>query len=217
MKKFLAILTALTLALTFAIPTFAADELANVFDKLPDKYSGATVVTLIDQWSDGATNARSGKMENYSYVFLKNDGKGDFVVKFTVDKEAVYDFGFTLMGWTKSVLRATDVSVDGGTKYRIAYDYAESDQYRDHYFYGLKETLKPGEHTMTFSLTSDFDDSTVKTPYFINFFYVSEDLPAAAADTVDTAPKTADTLSVALLALVVSGLGVTAVIRKKKV
>ena len=69
---------------------------------------------------------------------------------------------------------------------------------------------------MTFSLTSDFDDSTVKTPYFINFFYVSEDLPAAA-DNVDTAPKTADTLSVALLALAVSGLGITAVVRKKKV
>lgn len=227
MKKSLSIALALALALLLAFPTFAvemvSEKIEYVFDTLPAKYDGATYVALGEAWVEGATNANhnagGGNGNNFDYIYLKDNGKGDFVVEFTVDEKAVYDFGFLIMGWSKSVLRATNVSIDDGPSYRLEYDYVDADQYRNQYAYGLSAILDAGEHTMTFSLPDDFDDSTVKTLYFDSFFYVSEPLPAedtASGDnTADTtAPQTADPIIITAAIAAVSG--ACAVVFKKR-
>ena len=229
MKKSLSIALALTLALLLAFPTFAvemvSEKIEYVFDTLPAKYDGATYVALADSWVDGETNARHGtttdQLNDFDYVYLKDDGKGDFVVKFTVDEKAVYDFGFLIMGWAKSVLRATNVSIDDGPSYRLEYDYVDADQYHNQYAYGLSAILDAGEHTMTFSLPDDFDDTNVKTLYFDSFFYVSEPLPEedtvstdTSADGTTTAPQTADPIIITVAAAAVSG--ACAVVFKKR-
>ena len=228
MKKTLSILLALALAILLAFPAFAV-EMVNesfeyAFDTLPAKYDDATYISLGELWVDGATNANhntgGGNGNEFDYIFLKDNGKGDFVVTFSVDEKAVYDFGFLMMGWAKSVLRATNVSIDDGPSLRIEYDYEDADQYHNHYAYGLSAILDAGEHTMTFTLPDDFDDTNVKTLYFDSFFYVSEPLPAedAPAETVEdgaaTAPQTADPIIITVAVAAVSG--ACAVVFKKR-
>jgi len=238
MKKLIATALVLLLALTLVSPVFAevemiTDTVENAFDdKLPATYKDAKKVALGPAWSDGATNARhgnaSGNGNSFDYIYLKNDGKGNFVVTFKVDEEAIYDFGFSAMAWKKSVLRTTNVSIDDGPAVRLAYDYVDEDQYKNHYFYGMQAILSAGEHKMVFSLTDDFDDTNVKTLYLYEFFYVSEPIPevveeeettaapaaAEAPKTTPTAAKTADVFVIAIAALAASTAGV--VVSKKR-
>ena len=106
MKKIIATALVLLLALSLVLPVFAevdmiTDTVQSAFDdKLPATYKDAKKVAVGPAWSDGASNARhgnaSGNGNSFDYIYLKNDGKGNFVVKFTVDEEAIYDFGFSL-------------------------------------------------------------------------------------------------------------------------
>lgn len=209
MKKIISLALIVMFAVLMAVPSSAALEMEN--DKfessftLPSKYEDATHVVFADHFVEGATNARIGSHTSYDYVYLKEDGNGDFTVTFTVDETALYDFGLTLMGWKKSVLRSTDVIIDDGPACYMGYEFEDADQHKDFFFFGIQAVLEAGEHTLTLSLSDDFDDSSVKSLYIVDFFYVAEELPedsnesedttttAPSDDTDDTAAKTDDT------------------------
>jgi len=224
MKKFLSLALVLLLAVLMVVPSFAAlemedDKFENSFT-LPAKYKDAKHIKFVDHFTEGATNARKGSSNNYNYVYLKEDGKGDFTVKFTVDETALYDFGLTLMGWNKSVLRTTDVIIDDGPACYMGYDYAAEDQHKDFFFYGISAILEKGEHTLTLSLADDFDDKNVKSLYIVDFFYVAEEIPEAPAKeaapaAATKAPATFDAIAIAAVVMAVSGAGV-AVSKKRK-
>ena len=223
MKKLFAAALALTLCAILLIPAAAANWKVNTFtsaiDEEPDWYADAEVVEFEDFFEEGATNARSG---NY-YVYLKNDGKGDFSVQFDVKEDGTYDIGITLMAWAKSVLRSTNVRIDDSDWVYVAFDYEDKNKELPQYLTGLQIDLTKGTHTFTLSLASDFDDSTVKSLYFDNFFYkkaadVAPETEAPVEETVaetvaveetvvETAPKTFDMGIIAAVAAIVSAAG----------
>ncbi|MDD4773142.1 MAG: hypothetical protein PHZ09_05995 [Eubacteriales bacterium] len=238
MKKVLVVALTAMLVCAMTLPLSAlelySNEISNVFDDLPSQYANAVVIPFGDHWTDGATNARhgnvSGQINDFDYVYLKADDLGDFSVTFNAEKDGLYEFGFTLMGWTKSVLRTTNVKIDDSELVYIAYDYTEENQYHNHYWYGISAILSAGEHTITLSLADDFDDTNVKSLYFANFFYIHTDLPAEPEETApevvepvveaDTpaptqAPQTFD-IALTGLAAAVTALSGIVIFKKKK-
>jgi hypothetical protein len=159
----------------------------------------------------------------FDYIYLKNLGKGNFVVEFEVKEAGIYEFGFMLMGWSKSVPRTTNVQIDGkGDTYRMEYDYADADKLKKHYFYGIKQELSAGKHKMELSLTADFDNSKVKSLYIQDFFYEKTgNIPAAttAATQKPTVKPTAPaTFDAGIIAVVCAGMSLAGAVvcRKKK-
>lgn len=176
------VLPASALSLTNSVGT-------DAFDVLPGVYNDATFVSFADYWEEGATNARHGgnAEEDFDYVYLKADDLGDFTVPFTVEEDGEYLFGVFMMGWTASVTRTTNVKIDDSEWIYIKRDYVEEDQFKHDYSYGYSVYLTKGEHTVTLSLADDFDDSTVKSLYFCDFFYVlNPEQPAPEAPEVPT-------------------------------
>jgi len=228
MKKVTAFLLTAMLFCSLLIPVSALEwidsEMVDAFEEEPDWYGDATIIEFEDHWTDGATNANGNTQGERQYIFLKNKGLGDYTLKFTVDKDGIYNFGFELMGWKKSVLRATNVKIDDGEFVRMAYDYEDTTENVDHFWSGLSAALTAGEHTLTLSLTSDFDDSTVKSLYFDNFFYSyagpieveteAETVAEAAVEIVAAAPQTFDMGVLAAIAAVTAAAGY-AVSRKR--
>lgn len=236
MKRILALIITVLLGVAMILPVSALDlysnTVSNVFDELPSQYANAVIIPFGENWTEGSTNARhgnvTGQINDFDYVYLKADSLGDFTVSFTVDKDGLYDFGFTIMGWTASVLRSTNVKIDDSEFVYLAYDYVEENQYHNHYWYGISAILTAGEHTVTLSLADDFDDSAVKSLYFANFFYIQTELPAVAEETAANteiaavteanevveatepvaAPQTADiiTVGLAVTAVALSGM-----------
>lgn len=240
MKKVLALTVTVIIMTAMMLPSSALEfytkTINNVFDELPPQYANAEVIPFGDYWTEGTTNARhgsvTGQLNDFDYIYLKADGLGDFTVSFTVSEKGLYDFGFTLMGWAKSVLRTTNVRIDDSEPVYIAYDYADENQYHNHYWYGISAILEAGEHTVTLSLADDFDDTNVKSLYFANFFYIKTELPTeeteepvteaaapveqntAPAETV-SAPQTADIIVTGCIAAAAAVSGIM-VSKKKK-
>ncbi len=220
MKKLTALFMTALLLCTMMVPVSALEwidnEVVDAFSEEPDWYGDAKIIEFEDHWTDGATNANKNNQGDRHYIFLKQKNLGDFTMTFTVDKDGIYNFGFELMGWKKSVLRTTNVKIDDAEWVRIGYDYEDTTENVDHFWSGLSAELKAGEHTVTLSLTSDFDDSTVKSLYFDNFFYAYEG-PAAVETEAETvaevveapaaAPQTFDMGVIAAIAAVVSAAG----------
>ena len=175
MKKYLGVILSCLICVLLLVPASATSwitsELTNELDSCPDWVNNATVVEFEDSFKEGATNALMGGQMDFGYVFLKDNGLGDYTVEFTVDKDGVYNIGFKLMAWCKSVPRSTNVKVDDADWVYVMYDYNDEDQYSDHYWTGLSAELTKGKHTFTLSLASDFDNTNVKSLYFDNFFY----------------------------------------------
>ena len=224
MKKLFAAVFALVLCAALLVPVSAVNWKNNTFtsglDEEPDWYASAEIVEFEDTFEEGTTNARSG---NY-YVYLKNDGKGDFSVPFEVKEDGLYDIGITLMAWAKSVPRSTNVRIDDSDWVYVMFDYEDENKELPQYLTGLQIELKKGTHTFTLSLAPDFDDSAVKSLYFDNFFFkkaadpVPETTvetvaaPETVADTAETtvvtpAPKTFDMGIIAAVAAIVSAAG----------
>lgn len=224
MKKLFAAVFALVLCAALLVPVSAVNWKNNTFtsalDEEPDWYASAEVVEFEDTYEEGATNARAGGY----YVYLKNDGKGDFSVSFDVKEDGLYDIGITLMAWAKSVPRSTNVRIDDSDWVYVMFDYEDENKELPQYLTGLQIELKKGTHTFTLSLAPDFDDSAVKSLYFDNFFFkkaadpVPETTmetvaaPETVADTAETtvvtpAPKTFDMGIVAAVAAIVSAAG----------
>lgn len=224
MKKLFAAVFALVLCAALLVPVSAVNWKNNTFtsglDEEPDWYASAEIVEFEDTFEEGATNARAGGY----YVYLKNDGKGDFSVPFEVKEDGLYDIGITLMAWAKSVPRSTNVRIDDSDWVYVMFDYEDENKELPQYLTGLQIELKKGTHTFTLSLAPDFDDSAVKSLYFDNFFFkkaadpVPETTvetvaaPETVADTAETtvvtpAPKTFDMGIIAAVAAIVSAAG----------
>lgn len=224
MKKLFAAVFALVLCAALLVPVSAVNWKNNTFtsglDEEPDWYASAEIVEFEDTYEEGTTNARAGGY----YVYLKNDGKGDFTVPFEVKEDGLYDIGITLMAWAKSVPRSTNVRIDDSDWVYVMFDYEDEDKELPQYLTGLQIELKKGTHTFTLSLAPDFDDSAVKSLYFDNFFFkkaadpVPETTvetvaaPETVADTAETtvvtpAPKTFDMGIIAAVAAIVSAAG----------
>lgn len=224
MKKLFAAVFALVLCAALLVPVSAVNWKNNTFtsglDEEPDWYASAEIVEFEDTYEEGATNARAGGY----YVYLKNDGKGDFTVPFEVKEDGLYDIGITLMAWAKSVPRSTNVRIDDSDWVYVMFDYEDENKELPQYLTGLQIELKKGTHTFTLSLAPDFDDSAVKSLYFDNFFFkkaadpVPETTvetvaaPETVADTAETtvvtpAPKTFDMGIIAAVAAIVSAAG----------
>ena len=222
MKKILSVLFAVVLCTALLIPVSAAawksNTFTSVYDEEPAWLADAEVVELEDFFTEGATNARCGDY----YVYLKNDGKGDFTIEFEVKEDGTYDIGFTLMPVGQSVPRSTNVRIDDAEWVYMNFQYTDETEGKVQYITGLQIDLTKGKHTLTLSLASDFDDSTVKSLFYDNFFYkkaadlapetevvetVAETAAEAVAETVTAAPQTFDMGIVAAIAAIVSAAG----------
>ncbi len=193
MKKLLSVIVSCAMLALMLLPVGAADwttsEIKSELETHPDWIDTAAVVELEDQFVDGESNAIAASQEGlFSYVYLKDLGKGDYSVKFTVDKDGLYNIGFMLMAWSKSVNRTTNVKIDDSQWIRIEYDYTDDDQFSEQYWTGPQIELTAGEHTLTLSLTEDFDNENVKSLYFDKFYYAPAGESTAEAAPAETAP-----------------------------
>ncbi len=66
-----------------------------------------------------------------------------------------------LMVWSKSVNRTTNVKIDDSEWLRIEYDYADDDQFSEHYWTGPQIELTAGEHTPAPETAPQTPDVTV--------------------------------------------------------
>lgn len=231
MKRFATLLFAALFLVCSILPVAAYDK---AIDTIPAAYASATHVPfatelLDDNSEDRTSNARYGNNDNYPgeyYVYLKGDNKGDHTVTFTVDEAGTYSYGFTLFVFGTGKTRATRVKIDNGDFIDIRETNTEDQMNKKQYITGFETVLTAGEHTVTLSLPTDFDDSNVKTLYFRDFFFVKnvEDTP----DTPDTGdndntpetpdnPNTGDMTVAAIAIAAVASLGAVLVINKKRV
>ena len=224
MKKILSVLVAVVLCTALLIPVSAAawksNTFTSVYDEEPAWLADAEVVEFEDTYEEGATNARAGGY----YVYLKNDGKGDFTIEFEVKENGTYDIGFTLMPVGQSVPRSTNVRIDDAEWVYMNFQYTDETEGKVQYITGLQIDLTKGKHTLTLSLASDYDDSTVKSLFYDNFFYkkaadpvpeteavvvetAAETAAETVAETVTAAPQTFDMGIIAAVAAIVSAAG----------
>lgn len=197
MKKYLSIIMATVLCVLLLVPVGAAAEwvskdLVSQLDDFPEWVMDADEINFAEQYpGDGMTNAHIGYGSSFNYVYLKADDLGDFTVEFSVKEDGLYNIGFKLMAWSKSVLRSTNVKIDDSEWIYIGYDYNDEDQYSEQYWTGLTMNLTKGTHTCTLSLAPDFDNTNVKSLYFCDLLvgYAGE---AAAVEAVaeTEAPET---------------------------
>lgn len=197
MKKYLSIIMAAVLCVLLLVPVGAAAEwvskdLVSQLDDFPEWVMDADEINFAEQYpGDGKTNAHIGYGSSFNYVYLKADDLGDFTVEFSVKEDGLYNIGFKLMAWSKSVLRSTNVKIDDSEWIYIGYDYNDEDQFSEQYWTGLTMNLTKGTHTCTLSLAPDFDNTNVKSLYFCDLLvgYAGE---AAAAEAVaeTEAPET---------------------------
>ena len=197
MKKYLSIIMATVLCVLLLVPVGAAAEwvskdLVSQLDDFPEWVMDADEINFGEQYpGDGMTNAHIGYGSSFNYVYLKADDLGDFTVEFSVKEDGLYNIGFKLMAWSKSVLRSTNVKIDDSEWIYIGYDYNDEDQYSEQYWTGLTMNLTKGTHTCTLSLAPDFDNTNVKSLYFCDLLvgYAGE---AAAVEAVaeTEAPET---------------------------
>ena len=197
MKKYLSIIMAAVLCVLLLVPVGAAAEwvskdLVSQLDDFPEWVMDADEIPFAEQYpGDGMTNAHIGYGSSFNCVYLKADDLGDFTVEFSVKEDGLYNIGFKLMAWSKSVLRSTNVKIDDSEWIYIGYDYNDEDQYSEQYWTGLTMNLTKGTHTCTLSLAPDFDNTNVKSLYFCDLLvgYAGE---AAAVEAVaeTEAPET---------------------------
>ena len=197
MKKYLSIIMAAVLCVLLLVPVGAAAEwvskdLVSQLDDFPEWVMDADEIPFGEQYpGDGKTNAHIGYGSSFNYVYLKADDLGDFTVEFSVKKDGLYNIGFKLMAWSKSVLRSTNVKIDDSEWIYIGYDYNDEDQYSEQYWTGLTMNLTKGTHTCTLSLAPDFDNTNVTSLYFCDLLVGYAGEAAAAEATAETeAPET---------------------------
>lgn len=197
MKKYLSIIMVAVLCVLLLVPVGAAAEwvskdLVSQLDDFPDWVMDADEIHFAEQYpGDGKTNAHYGADTSFEYVYLKADDLGDFTVEFSVKEDGLYNIGFKLMAWSKSVLRSTNVKIDDSEWVYIGYDYNDEDQYSEQYWTGLTMNLTKGTHTCTLSLAPDFDNTNVKSLYFCDLLVGYAGEAAASEATAETeAPET---------------------------
>lgn len=197
MKKYLSIIMAAVLCVLLLVPVGAAAEwvskdLVSQLDDFPEWVMDADEINFAEQYpGDGKTNAHIGYGSSFNYVYLKADDLGDFTVEFSVKEDGLYNIGFKLMAWSKSVLRSTNVKIDDSEWIYVGYDYNDEDQYSEQYWTGLTMNLTKGTHTCTLSLAPDFDNTNVKSLYFCDLLVGYAGEAAAVEATAETEAETA--------------------------
>ena len=166
----------------------------------PDWHADAQDIEFEDTWVAGESNARCN--DGSYYVYLKNDGLGDYSVEFEVKEDGTYEIAICLMAWEKSVPRATNVKVDDSDWVRLEFDYENEDKQLEQFITGLTIPLTKGTHKLTLGLPDGHDDSTLKTLYFDYFFFRKVEgagAPAAAepaSEAAELLAKSWDTIFV---------------------
>ena len=155
----------------FDIMQYKYDTLIESMGELPSYLSEATSVEFANFCEEGKTNARKGEDSGISYVYLKQDGKGDFVVNFTIPEDGYYNFGLTIRVLSAGKLRSTDFQIDDGKIFYLGYRHEEADVGKEQYISGLTAYMTAGEHTFTMSLADDFNDDTVKSLFLHNLMF----------------------------------------------
>lgn len=196
MKKYLSIIMAAVLCVLLLVPVSASAEwvskdLVSQLDEYPEWVDSASEISFAEQYpGDGVTNAHYGDGNGFTYVYLKADGLSNYTIEFSVSEDGLYNIGFDLMAWSKSVLRSTNVQIDDSECIYIGYDYVDEDQYSDQYWTGLTMNLTKGNHTCTLSLASDFDNTNVKSLYFCTLLVGYAGETVAVETEAETVPET---------------------------
>lgn len=224
MKRFATLLFAALFLVCSVLPVAAYTD---AIDTIPSAFASATHVPFATEVigdNDVTTNALYGESDKFPgeyYVYLKGLNKGDYTIKFNIDEAGTYSYGFTLLVLGASKVRATRVKIDNGDFVDIRYTNTEDQLNKKQYVTGFESVLTAGEHTVTLSLPEDFDDSSVKTLYFRDFFFVKnaeqETPDSGDGDSTPNNPNTGDMTIAAVAIAAAASLGAVLVINKKRV
>ncbi len=107
--------------------------------------------------------------EDKSTAFPKEEAY--IVCDFEVQEDGVYDFLIEVMAFETYIPRTGLVQIDNGEKFYVNSTHGTNHETWE-YFSGLSAYLPAGDHTLTIYLGPDFDDSTVKSLFFDNFYYL---------------------------------------------
>ncbi len=165
------------------------------YTEFPSKFDNAEFWDFYWYDPDASENTDSGIHENsftsadgltaFEYVYLKAYNGEDksaaiapedarLVVEFEIDEPGKYDFLIEVMAYETYVPRTGLVQIDDGEKFYVSATHNTNHEVQE-YFTGLSADLSVGTHTVTIYLAPDFDDSTVKSLFFDNFYYMLSD------------------------------------------
>ncbi len=92
-------------------------------------------------------------------------------VPFEIEEAGTYDFLIEIMAFETYIPRTGLLQIDDGEKYYLSATHNTNHETWE-YFSGMSADLTVGEHTMNVYLAPDFDDSSVKSLFFDNFYYM---------------------------------------------
>ncbi len=207
MKKFLTFAMILSLLLSILTLPAMADETVDSVENYtalthhgterPDDFQGAELFDFY-WYTDGvglhenAFTSADG-LTSFEYVYLKayegEDKSTAFpkeeayiLTEFDVPETGVYDFLIEVMAFETAIPRTGLIQIDDGEKFYLSATHGTNHETFE-YFSGLSAYLTKGEHTITIYLAPDFDDSTVKSLFFDNFYYLLDEDAELPEDT----------------------------------
>lgn len=159
---------------------FLTDELEYEFEILPDclYYANLNEIDLASMCVAGTTNARlndryATSFPGLNYIYLKNDGLGDFTVEFTVNESGVWHFAFEIFAIKDDVYerRVTNFRINNSKDIMLDYTHSDANAGKHQYASGVSAELEKGKYFLTLSLPSIFDDKDVKSLFIHKFYY----------------------------------------------
>ena len=120
---------------------------------------------------DAATvlqGASKSSIEDRNFIYIKKShAYPKVVVPFTVAEDGAYDFIFAICAKSRAegIISNGLVQIDDGPMFYTGSEHLDRNGILE-YFTGASATLTAGEHTITFYLAPDFDDSSVKSIYY---------------------------------------------------
>ena len=135
-------------------------------------WDNATTIEVEDAATvlQGATKSTIAD-RNFIYI-KKSHAYPKVVVPFTIAEEGTYDFIFSVCAKSRAegIISNGLVQIDDGGMYYTGSEHLDRNGVLE-YFMGVTATLTAGEHTITFYLAPDFDDSSVKSIYYDQIIY----------------------------------------------
>ncbi len=107
--------------------------------------------------------------EDKSTAFPAEEARID--IEFEVGKPGVYDFMIEVMAYATDIPRTGLVQINGGEKYYVSSIHGENHETQE-FFTGLSAYLTAGDNLLSIYLAPDFDDATVKSLFFDNFYFM---------------------------------------------
>ncbi len=109
-------------------------------------------------------------------------------VDFEVEEAGTYDFLIEVMAFETYIPRTGLIQIDDGEKYYLSATHNTNHETFE-YFSGLSAYLTLGEHRITIYLAPDFDDASVKSLFFDNFYFMLREGGDAPDLPVETEPE----------------------------